>query len=97
MTDTIAWLIAITFYAPFHYLGPLLVGFLTGSETPPYRRRLIITILIDCTLSMLIAFVAAYWLFKSNLQLAMFILFGSMCIPYLHIAALRKYRSRKSL
>jgi hypothetical protein len=94
MTDTIAWIIAITFYAPFHYLGPLLVSFLIGSETPPYRRRMIITILIDCTLSMLIAFVAAYWLFKSNLQLAMLILFGSMCIPYLHIAVMRKYRSR---
>ena len=97
MTDTIAWIIAITFYAPFHYLGPLLVSFLTGSETPPYRRRLIITILIDCTLSMLIAFLIAFWLFKTDLQLAIFVLLGSICIPYLHIAAMRKYRSRKSL
>ena len=94
MTDTIAWIIAITFYAPFHYLGPLLVSFLIGNETTPQRKRLIIAIFIDCTLSMLIAFVAAYWLFKSNLQLAMLILFGSMCIPYLHIAVMRKYRPR---
>jgi hypothetical protein len=92
MTDTIAWIIAIMFYAPFHYLGPLLVSFLTGSEAPSYRKRLIITILIDCTLSMLIAFVMAYWLFKTDLQLAMLVLFGSMCIPYLHIAVMRKYR-----
>ena len=92
MSDTTAWIISITFYASFDYLGPLLMSFLTGSETPPYRRRLIITILIDCALSMLIAFVAAYWLFKSNLQLAMFILLGSMCIPYLHIGVMQKYR-----
>jgi hypothetical protein len=94
MTDTIAWIIAIAFYAPFHYLGPLLVSFLTGRETPPHCKRLIISMLIDCTLSMLIVFVAAYWLFKSDLQLAMLILFGSICIPYLHIAVIRKYRPR---
>jgi hypothetical protein len=94
MTDTIAWIIAVAFYAPFHYLGPLLVSFLTGTETPPERKRLIIVILIDCTLSMLVAFFLAYWLYKSNLQLAMLMLLLSMCIPYLHIAVMRKFRTR---
>lgn len=97
MTDTIAWIIAIAFYARFHYLGPLLVSFLTGSETTTQRKRLIIAIFIDCTLSMLFVFLIAFWLFTTDLQLAMFVLLGSMCIPYLHIVALRKYRSRKSL
>ena len=94
MTDTIAWIIAVAFYAPFHYLGPLLVSFLTGTETSPERKRLIIVILIDCTLSMLVAFFLAYWLYKSSLQIAMLMLLLSMCIPYLHIAVMRKFRNR---
>jgi hypothetical protein len=91
MNDVIAWLIALGFYAPFHYLGPLLVSFLTGHDTPSQRKRLIVSILIDCTLSLLIAFALAFWLFKIDLQLAVLVLLVSMCIPYLHIGVMRKY------
>ena len=91
MTDTIAWVIALGFYAPFHYLGPLLVSFLSGNDTPVQRKRLVIRILVDCTLSMLVAFALAIWLFDSDRQLAMLILVVSMCIPYLHIVVMRKY------
>lgn len=93
MSDPLVWIVALAFYAPFHYLGPVLVSFLTGTETPSQRKHLIINILIDCTLSMLIAFALAIWLFKTNLQIAMLVLIVSMCIPYLHVGIIRKYRT----
>lgn len=93
MSDTLVWIIAIAFYAPFHYLGPLLVSLLTGAESQSQRKRLIINILIDCTLSMFVAFTLAIWLFTNNLQLAMFILIVSMFVPYFHIVVTRKYQA----
>jgi hypothetical protein len=30
MNDTTVWIIALAFYAPMHFLGPALVGFLSG-------------------------------------------------------------------
>ena len=93
MSDTIVWIVAIAFYAPFHYLGPLLVSLLTGTEALAQRKRLVINILADCTLSMFIAFALAIWLFSNNLQVAMLILVVSIFIPYLHIVVFRKYRS----
>ena len=92
MSDTFVWFVAIAFYAPFHYLGPLLVCLLTGTESQSQRKLLIINILIDCTLSMLIAFALAIWLFDNNLEIAMLILIVSMFVPYLHIVLLRKYQ-----
>jgi hypothetical protein len=93
MSDAIVWIVAFAFYAPFHYLGPLLVSFLSGTETQSQRKRLIINIIIDCTLSMLIAFAWAFWLYKIDIQIAMLVLIVSMCIPYLHIGIIRKYRT----
>lgn len=93
MTDTIVWFIALSFYAPFHYLGPMLVGFLTGKEAPEQRKRLIKAIAIDCTISMFVAFTIAFWIFQTNLQLAMLILLISMVVPYLHIAIVRKFKT----
>jgi hypothetical protein len=94
MTDTIAWIIALAFYAPFHYLGPLLVTLLTGDDTDSQRKLLIINILIDCSLSMFVAFSVAFGLLRDDLQLAMLVLLISMCIPYLHIGIIRKFRMR---
>ena len=91
MSDTLVWIVAIAFYAPFHYLGPLLVSLLTGNDSQTRRKRLIINILIDCTLSMLVAFALAIGLFQSNLHIAMLILIVSMFVPYLHIVVFRKY------
>ena len=93
MSDALVWIVAIAFYAPFHYLGPILVSLLTGSESQSQRKRLIINILIDCTLSMCVAFALAIWLFNSNIQIAMLVLVVSMFVPYLHIVLLRKYRA----
>ena len=94
MTDTLTWIIALAFYAPFHYLGPFLVIILTGSEPQALRKRLIISILIDCSLSMLVAFTVAVWLVEVDLQLTMLVMLTSMCIPYLHIGFNRRYRFR---
>lgn len=91
MSDALVWIVAIAFYAPFHYLGPLLVCLLTGTESQSQRKQLIINILIDCTLSMAIAFTLAIWLFDNNLEIAMLILIMSMFVPFLHIVLLRKY------
>ncbi len=93
MSDTLVWIVAIAFYAPFHYLGPLLVSLLTGTESEFQRRQLIINILIDCTLSMFVAFALAIWLFDYNIQVAMLVLVASMFVPYLHIVLLRKYHT----
>ena len=93
MSDTLVWIVAIAFYAPFHYLGPLLVSLLTGAESQSQRKRLIINILVDCTLSMFVAFALAIWLFQNNLNIAMLILIVSMFVPYLHIVIQRKYRA----
>jgi hypothetical protein len=89
MHDTTVWLIALGFYAPLHYLGPGLVALLTGRENPAQRKRLLILLAADCTLSMALAFAVAVWLFPSRPQLAMTILLLSMLAPYLHVAAAR--------
>lgn len=94
MSDTLAWIIALGFYAPFHYLGPFLVGYLTGKETPPQRRRLLIGIFIDCSVTLVIGFTLSIWLFKHELTLAMLILVISMCLPYVHIVIARKVMAR---
>lgn len=96
MSDTLAWIIALGFYAPFHYLGPLLVGYLTGQETPLQRRRLLIRLLIDCSVTLIVGFALAIWLFNRELTLAMLVLVVSMCLPYLHIIITRKVTSAKS-
>lgn len=91
MSDTLVWIIALGFYAPFHYLGPLLVSFLTGHETRFQRRQLIIKVLIDCSVTLIVGFALAIWLFKREPTLAMLVLVVSMCLPYLHIVIARKY------
>jgi len=89
MPDTTAWLIALGFYAPLHYLGPGLVALLTGRDNATQRKRLLISLAVDCTLSMALAFAAAVWLFPSRPQLAMALLLVSMLAPYVHVGVTR--------
>lgn len=96
MSDTIAWIIALLFYAPIHYLGPALVIFLSGSGSAPERRKLFRFILIDCTLSMLLAFPLAAFVFGKSPQYAALILLAAMFLPYLHILALRRRSAGRS-
>ena len=92
MSDVIVWAIVLAFYAPLHYLGPLLVGMLTGRETPMARKRLLIGVAVDCTASMTIAFMLALCLFSDRIQIAMLVLLISLAVPYLHIAIARRRR-----
>lgn len=85
MDTTIVWLIIALFYAPLHYLLPLLVVVMTGREEGEARKRRLVTTGIDCTLSMVIAFAVVIWLAADRLQLAMVVLLLSMATPYLRI------------
>jgi hypothetical protein len=85
MDATVVWLIVALFYAPLHYLLPMLVVVMTGSEEGEARKRRLVATAIDCTLSMLIAFVVVIWLAGDRLQIAMFVLLLSMATPYLRI------------
>lgn len=85
MDATVVWLIVALFYAPLHYLLPVLVVLMTGSEEGEARRRRLIATAIDCTASMLLAFAVVIWLAGDRLQVAMFVLLLSMAAPYLRI------------
>jgi hypothetical protein len=85
MDATVVWLIIALFYAPLHYLLPMLVVVMTGSEEDEARKRRLIATAIDCTASMVIAFVVVIWLAADRLQVAMFVLLLSMATPYLRI------------
>ena len=85
MDATIVWLIIALFYAPLHYLLPMLVVVMTGSEEGEARRQRLVATAIDCTLSMVFAFVVVIWLAADRLQVAMFVLLLSMAMPYLRI------------
>lgn len=96
MSDTTAWIIALAFYAPIHFLGPALVGFLTGPETPLQRRQLLVGVLIDCAVSMLAASALAVPLFSRAPQYAALILLAAMFVPYLHIWIRHRRAQRRS-
>jgi len=85
MDATVVWLIIALFYAPLHYLLPTLVVAMTGAEEGEARKRRLIATAIDCTLSMVIAFVVVIWLAADRLQVAMFVLLLSMAAPYVRI------------
>ena len=86
------WVIAWLFYAPVHYLGPLLVALLSGRETPQARRRLVVAVVVDCSVSMVMAFTVAIWMFSANPQWAMVVLLASLFAPYTHIVFYRRRR-----
>lgn len=85
MDTWVVWLIIALFYAPLHYLLPLLVVAMTGTEEGAERKRRLVATAIDCTLSMAIAFAVVLLLAAERLQLAMFVLLVSMATPYLRI------------
>jgi hypothetical protein len=91
MNDTIVWIIIIAFYAPLHFGLPVLILFITGSESESVRKALIRRALIDSTLSLLLAFIIAIILVKLNLMIwAMLTLFISMFVPFIRILRQRK-------
>lgn len=81
MDGMIVWIIIAAFYAPLHYLIPLLVVVIK-TESADVRKQSIRKTLIDCTLSMAVAFFLVIWMAENQLQSAMIILFLSMLAPY---------------
>ena len=86
MDNRVVWLIIIAFYAPLHYLLPVLILFITGTESETVRKSLIRRALIDSTLSMIVAFVIVIYLVEQGMMsLAMLILLLSMAYPFVGI------------
>ena len=81
MSEAVVWLIIAAFYAPLHFGGPIGVAILT-SEGQQFRRRMVRHMVLDSSLSMLIAFILVIWLTHNNMQLAMMLLLLSMLVPY---------------
>lgn len=83
MDDTVIWIIIIGFYAPLHYLPPLLmVLFKTTDEN---RSNMLGTTAMDCTISMALAFGLVALVGLENMLLAMSILFLAIFLPYLRV------------
>lgn len=68
MNDTIIWIIIVAFYAPLHFMLPVLFVFITGDETKVERKRLIHGVLVDAGLSMIMAFTIAITLVSYELS-----------------------------
>lgn len=91
MNEVTTWIIVIAFYAPLHYMIPLLVLFITGNESNDVRKQLIRRALIDSTLSMFLAFALAIMLVKMEMMIwAMLILLISMPTPFIRILQHRR-------
>ena len=97
MNDVTIWIIVIAFYAPLHYMIPVLVLFITGNESDDVRKQLIRRALIDASLSMFLAFAFAIVLVKMELMVwAMVLLLASMPTPFIRILQHRKEISTDS-
>lgn len=86
MDDIIVWIIIAAFYAPLHYVLPVLILFITGREPEHTRRAMIRRALVDSTVSMAIAFVVAILLVRQGwISTAMLMLLLSMGFPFMRI------------
>ncbi len=86
MDNLVIWLIIIAFYAPLHYLLPVLFLFITGRESEKVRKGLMRRGLIDSTLSMVGAFaIVIYLAEQGTMSAAMLILLISMAYTFIGI------------
>jgi hypothetical protein len=86
VNDPVIWIIIIAFYAPLHFMLPVLFLFIVGGETEAVRKQLIRRALIDAALSMAVAFALAILLVKNNqIAFAMVILVLFMIAPFIRI------------
>lgn len=84
MDNVVTWIIIALFYAPLHYLLPVLVVVMRSDEQQ--RRRRLRQTLIDCSLSMLASFALVIWLVSADrITPAMLALLLSMALPYARI------------
>ena len=91
MDDPVIWIIIIAFYAPLHFMLPVLFLFIVGDESETVRKRMIRSALIDAALSMAIAFVLAFILVNyDQVALAMVTLMLFMLVPFMRIIRNRR-------
>ena len=83
MDDTIIWIIIIGFYAPLHYLPPLLM--ILFKTTDENRSKMLRDTATDCTVSMVFAFGLVALIGLENMLLAMFILLFAIFLPYVRV------------
>ena len=86
MDDLIVWIIIVVFYAPLHFMLPVLFLFIVGDEAETLRKKLIRNALIDAALSMVVAFALAIMLVNyAQIALAMVVLILFMLAPFIRI------------
>ena len=91
MDDPVIWIIIIAFYAPLHFMLPMLFLFIVGHESEAVRKQLIRRALIDAAVSMAVAFALAIVLVNYELiALAMVILVLFMLVPFIRIIRNRR-------
>jgi len=84
--DPIIWIIIIAFYAPLHFMLPVLFLFIVGDETETIRKQMIRSALIDAAISMVVAFALAILLANyAQIALAMVVLILFMLAPFIRI------------
>ena len=85
MDSIIVWIIIALFYAPLHYLLPMLIVFFRNTEDSELRKQRLIATAIDCSISMVTAFAIVIYLAGQDMFLAMVILLISMFTPYIRL------------
>lgn len=91
MNDPVIWIIIFAFYAPLHFMLPVLYLFVVGEETEVVRKQMIYHALIDAVWSMVVAFVLAILLVNyEQIALAMVSLMLFSVVPFIRIAMNRK-------
>ena len=91
MDDPVIWIIIIAFYAPLHFMLPVLFLFIVGSETETVRKQLIRRALIDAAVSMAVAFALAILLVNNDqIGIAMVVLILFMLVPFIRILKNRR-------
>lgn len=91
MNDPIVWIIIIVFYAPLHFMLPVLFLFIVGHESETDRKQMIRRALIDSAVSMVVAFGIAIALVNvEQVGLAMVTLILFMMVPFMRILRNRR-------
>ena len=97
MEDPIIWIIIIAFYAPLHFMLPVLFLFIVGDETETVRKEMIRRAVIDAAISMVVAFALAILLVNyEQIALAMVVLILFMVTPFIRIIKNRRAMHRGS-
>ena len=91
MNDPVIWIIIIAFYAPLHFMLPVLFLFIVGHESEADRKQLIRNAMVDAAASMVVAFGLAIMLvYYEHVALAMVALVLFMLVPFMRIIRNRR-------